>query len=161
MAKNKQHGQKKLNNNNNLMQFCLGCRHVKKLVFLGKCFLLGQMCWTLIPLGLCLWVKWLCFVGELLLCLPYENVNHVLGGRVSVVFEEYGCVPWGNFSSLGTNVLIVVLTKEIVVFHGEYGCCVFFKEMQLYSWQSVLCSSKNMVCVPQRNAFSWDTFLFN
>ncbi len=46
-------------------------------------------------------------------------------GRASVLFEE--------FVFLGTNVLIVVLTKYIVVFHGEYGCCVFLKEMQLYS----------------------------
>jgi len=37
-----------------------------------------------------------------------------------------------EFFFLGTNVLIVVLTKEIVVLHGEYGC-VFLKEMQLYS----------------------------
>ncbi len=34
-----------------------------------------------------------------------------------------------EFVFLGTNVLIV---KEIVEFHGEYGC-VFLKEMQLYS----------------------------
>ncbi len=61
------------------------------------------------------------------------------------------CVVWGIwlcslriFFLLGTNVLIVVLTKEIVVFHGEYGC-VFLKEMQLYSWESV--------CVPQRTWF--------
>jgi hypothetical protein len=72
-----------------------------------------------------------------------RKCNHVLGEewvcclRNTVVFLE-------EFFSLGTNVLIVVLTKEIVVFHGEYGC-VFLKEMQLYSWESV--------CVPQRTWF--------
>jgi hypothetical protein len=37
-----------------------------------------------------------------------------------------------DFFFVGTNVLIVVLTKEIVVFHGEYGY-VFLNKMQLYS----------------------------
>jgi hypothetical protein len=78
-----------------------------------------------------------------LLCLPLWKCNHVLGEervcclRKMVVFLE-------EFVFLGTNVLIVVLTKDIVVFHGEYGC-VFLKEMQFYSWESV--------CVPQRTWF--------
>lgn len=100
------------------------------------------MCWTPIPLRLCLWVKWLCLLGELCCVFPVK-MQSCSWGRVSLLFEEYGCVPWGIFF-LGTNVLIVVLTKEIVVLHGEYGC-VFLKEMQLYSWESV--------CVPQRTWF--------
>ncbi len=88
---------------------------------------------------MCLWGKWLCSLGNFVVSSLWK-CNRVLGEewvcclRNMVVFLE-------EFVFLGTNVLIV---KEIVEFHGEYGC-VFLKEMQLYSWGSV--------CVPQRTWF--------